>query len=342
MQWRRLVTLGLLMSAVLLRAEEKLNIFIYSEYLPPEVISTFETRFDCRVVTDFYEDSESMLAKVQAGGAALYDLVVPTDYIIAAMVKQHLLAPLRLQNIPNLKNLEPRFTGPPYDPHNEFSVAYQWGTLGIYARKSGPPLPSSWSVMFDAKESQGSFVMLDSMRDTIGAASKYRGWSMNSTQPDQLKQVRDLLINAKKRSAGFSNTVGGRGKVLDKSARAAMVFSGEAARGIVDDPDTYYFIPEEGSEIWVDNLCILAQAPHRDLAEKFINFILEPEIGAKISNRYQFATPNAAAKKFIEPGLLANPVIYPSAETMKKLEYLKDLGRNSRLYDQLWTSIKSR
>jgi spermidine/putrescine transport system substrate-binding protein len=183
---------------------------------------------------------------------------------------------------------------------------------------------------------------LDSMRDTIGAALKYKGWSMNSARPNELKEARELIINAKKRSAGFSNTVGGKNKVLDKSTRVAMVFSGEAARAILDDPDTIYFIPKEGSEIWVDNLSILAQAEHRDLAEKFINFILEPEIGAKISNKYQFATPNGAAKKLIDAKLLANPVIYPDEETMKKLEFLKDLGRDTRLYDQVWTSIKSR
>jgi spermidine/putrescine transport system substrate-binding protein len=339
---RTFLVVLLWLSAVVLRAQEKLNVFIYSEYLPPEVVSEFERRFQCKVVIDLYEDSEAMLAKIQSGGAALYDIVVPTDYVISAMVDQKLLAPLRLENIPNIKNLDSTFRNPPYDRDNKYSVAYQWGTLGIYARKSGRPMPQSWSVIFDASKQPGDFVLLDSMRDTIGAALKYRGWQINSTVPEQLKAARDLIVEAKKRSVGFANTVGGMNKVLEKSARAAMVFSGEAARAIVTDPDTYYFIPKEGSEIWVDNLSILAQAAHRDLAEKFINFILEPEIGAKISNKYQFATPNAAAKKFIKPELLNNPVIYPSREMMKTLEFLKDLGRDTRLYDQLWTSIKSR
>jgi spermidine/putrescine transport system substrate-binding protein len=342
MFWRNLIILSCLLVAIGVRAEQKLNIFIYSEYLPPEVVAAFEKRFECKVVVDFYEDSEAMLAKVQAGGTSLYDIVVPTDYIISAMVKQKLLAPLRVENIPNIKNLDPMFKNPPYDPGNKYSVAYQWGTLGIYARKSGAPIEASWAVIFDPAKQAGPFVLLDSMRDTIGAALKFRGWSMNSRKPEELKEARELIIGAKKRSSGFSNTVGGKNKVLDKSARAAIVFSGEAARAIVEDPETYYFIPKEGSEIWVDNLSILAQAEHRDLAEKFINFILEPEIGAKISNKYQFATPNAAAKKFIDRKLLANPVIYPPEETMKKLEFLKDLGREMRLYDQVWTSIKSR
>jgi spermidine/putrescine transport system substrate-binding protein len=337
----RVIFLLILLAQLLTRAEQKLNVFIYSEYLPPEVVAEFERRFDCKVVIDLYEDSEAMLAKIQTGGAGLYDIVVPTDYITSVMAKQSLLAPLRRENIPNMKNLDPVFKNPPYDRGNRFSVAYQWGTLGIYARKGAKPLKQSWSVVFDRKDQPGSFILLDSARDTIGAALKFKGWSMNSVNPGELKIARDLIVDAKRRSDGFSNTVGGKNKVLEKSARAAIVFSGEAARAIAEDADTYYFIPDEGSEIWVDNLCILAKSAHRDLAEKFINFILEPEIGAQISNQYQFATPNAAAKKFIDPKLLNNPVIYPDPETMKKLEFIRDLGADAALYDQLWTSIKS-
>ena len=322
-------------------AEQRLNLFIWSEYLPQEVAAEFEKRFDCKLVIDVYEDAESMLAKVQGGGA--YDLVVPPDYMVAALAKQNLLAPLRLTNISNLKNLDQKFRNPPFDPANKYTVAYQWGTVGIYARrKEGETLDESWSLFFDPKKQPGPIVLIDSMRDLIGAALKYRGQSLNSTDTKQLKEVRDLLVSAKNRSAGFASSVAGKNKVLDKSAQAAIVYSGEAARGMAEDKETYYFIPKEGSQIWVDNLVVLAKAPNRDLAEKFINFVLEPEIGARISNYTQFTTPNAAAKKWIDPELLKNEAIYPTEETLKKLEFLKDLGRDTKLYDQLWTSIKSR
>ena len=322
-------------------AEERLNIFIWSEYLPGGVVEEFEKRHACKVVVDVYEDAESMLAKVQAGSA--YDIVVPSDYLVAAMVKQNLLAPLRMTNIPNIKNLDPKFRSPPFDPENKFTVAYQWGTVGIFTRKKeGEDLQESWGLFFDAKEQPGPIVLIDSMRDLIGAALKFRGQSLNSTDTSRLKEVRDLLVDAKKRSVGFAASVAGKNKVLDKSARAAIVYSGEGGRGMAEDKETYYFIPKEGSQIWVDNLVILAKAPHRDLAEKFINFVLEPEIGAKISNYTQFTTPNAAAKKLIDPELLKNPAVYPSEETLKKLEFLKDLGRDTKLYDQVWTSVKSR
>ena len=333
----------LLFSLNLQAAEDRLNLFIWSEYLPKEVAEEFEKRFHCKLVIDVYEDAESMLAKVQAGGTGSYDIVVPPDYLISGMIKQKLIAPLRLTNISNVANLDPKFRNPPFDPENQYTVAYQWGTVGVYARrKEGEKLDESWSIFFDAKKQPGPIVLIDSMRDLIGAALKFRGQSLNSTDLKELKEVREVLTDAKKRSTGFAASVAGKNKVLEKSARAAIVYSGEGGRGMTEDSETYYFIPREGSQIWVDNLVVLANAPHRDLAEKFINFVLEPEVGAKISNYTQFTTPNAAAKKLIDPELLKNPAIYPSEETMKKLEFLKDVDKDTRLYDQLWTSLKSR
>ena len=323
-------------------ATHKLHLFIWSEYIDPEVVTEFEEKFDCEVIIDLYEDAESMLAKIQGGGAGLYDLVVPSDYTVTALVKQNLLAPLRHENLPNLKNLEKRFLSPPFDPGNKYSVAYQWGTVGIYARKQpGKELPHSWSVLFDPAQQPGSIVLIDSMRDLIGAALKYKGHGLNSTSPEHLKEARDLLIATKKRSAGFAASVGAMNRVLEKSAHAAIVYSGEAGRGMAEDAETFYFVPKEGSQIWVDNLAVLAKAPNRDLAEKFINFVLEPEVGARISNYTQFTTPNAAAKKFIDPELLKNPAIYPPDELLSRLEFLKDLGRDTRMYDQVWTQIKA-
>lgn len=325
------------------RAEDKLNLFIWSEYLPPEVARDFENRFQCKLVIDLYEDAESMLAKVQTGASG-YDLIVPPDYLVPALAKQNLLAPIRAGKIPNLKNLDARFRNPLYDPQGRFAVPYQWGTIGIYMRKpdSGNLPEPSWSIIFDPSRQPGRIILIDSMRDLIGAALKYKGFSLNSNNPKELKPVRDLLLETKKRAAGFAGSVGAKNKVLDKSAAAAVVYSGEAARGMAEDPETIYLIPKEGSQIWVDNLTVLANAPHPELAEKFINYVLEPEIGAKISNFTQFATPNEAAKKLVQPELLKNPAIYPPEETLNRLEFLKDLGRDSRIYDQVWTEVKAR
>jgi spermidine/putrescine transport system substrate-binding protein len=267
---------------------------------------------------------------------------VPPDHKVTALIKLNLLAPLRHENIPNLINLDEKFRNLPYDRSNTFSVAYQWGTVGLYARTSNLAMLATWGVVFDPKLQPGPFVLIDSPRDLIGAALKYKGHSLNSTDPAQLKEARDLLLAAKKRCLGFDGSVGGKNKVLGKTARAAIVYSGEAARGMAEDNATAYFIPKEGSQIWQDNLAVLAKAPHRDLAEKFINFILDPRIGARISNFTQFTTPNKAARAFIKPEDLQNPAIYPPPEVMGRLEFLEDLGATSRLYDEVWTAVKSK
>lgn len=324
------------------QAAQRLSVFIWSEYLDPEVVKDFERQHDARVTVDLYEDAESMLAKVQAGGAA-YDIVVPPDHLVPVMVKLGLLHPLRKANLPNLRNLEPRFASPPYDPRNEHSVAYQWGTVGLYYRKvAGRAAPDSWGAIFDPARSAGSFVLIDSMRDAIGVALKYRGRSLNSRDPAELKDARDLLVAAKSRSRAFEGSVGGKNRVLARTAEVAIVYSGEAARGVGEDDATGYVIPREGSQIWVDNLAIPVRAPNRDLAERFINFLLEGKVGARISNFTQFATPNRASREFIKPEDLRNPAIYPPPEVLAKLEFLEDVGAKTALYDQVWSEVKAR
>jgi len=321
----------------------QLNLYIWSEYIDPKIAADFEKQFDCKVTIDLYEDAESMLAKVQNGGVSLYDVVVPPDHIVPAMIKLKLLAPLRHENIPNLKNLDPQFANPSYDRGNRHSVAYQWGTVGVFVRQpKDRPLPQTWGIFFDPKLQPGPFVLIDSVRDMLGAALKYQGHSLNSTDPQQLKEARDLVLEAKKRSLGFEGSVGAKNRVLARTARAAIVYSGEGARGVNDDAETVYFIPKEGSQIWVDNLAVLAKAPHRDLAEKFLNFILEAKVGAKLSNFTQYSSPNKAALPFIRSQDLKNPSIYPPPELRARLEVLEDLGAKTRLYDEIWTQIKAR
>ena len=335
--------ISLLSAALPLQAaKQQLNLFIWSEYIDPKVVADFEKQFDCKVTIDLYEDDAAMMAKLQGGGAALFDVVVPPDHKVPALIQLGLIAPLRHTNIPNLKNLDDKFASPPYDRGNKFTAAYQWGTVGLYVRRSGAPLPDSWGLVFDPKQQAGPFVLIDNARDLVGAALKYKGHSLNTIDPAQLKEARDLVLAAKKRCLGFEGSVGGKSRILGKSAKAAIVYSGEAARGLAEDKETAYIIPREGSQIWLDNLAVLAKAPHRDLAEQFINFLLDAHIGARISNFTQFATPNKAARPFLNPDDVKNPAIYPAPEMMSKLEFLEDLGAKSRFYDEVWTYIKAK
>jgi spermidine/putrescine transport system substrate-binding protein len=341
MQW--FLALVFALSALSLHAANyKLNLFIWSEYIDPEIITDFEKRFDCKVTMDFYEDEASMMAKLKGGGAAQYDVIVPPDHTVPALIKLGLIAPLRHDNVPNIRHIDERFASPWYDPSNRFTVPYQWGTLGIYARKpKDKPYVESWALLFDKTQQPGPFVLLDSMRDSLGAALKFKGHSLNSTNLDQLIEAASVLMNAKKRSVGFEGGVGGKNRVLARTATATMAYSGDAMRGMKEDGETYYFIPKEGSQIWVDNLAICARAPNRVVAEKFLNFILTPEIGAKLADYNQYATPNKASLAHVAPEHLKNPMIYPPTEVMKRLEFLRDVGRATRLYDEVWTHVKA-
>ena len=158
----------------------------------------------------------------------------------------------------------------------------------------------------------------------------------------QLQEVAKLLADAKKRSQGFEGGVGGKNKVLAKAVNAAVVYNGDAVKGAKDDPETYYFVPREGGILWVDNLAVPAKAPHRDAAEKFIDFILDAKIGAQLSNFNQYATPNKAARALVNAEDARNPAIYPPPELMARLEFVSDLGADNRLYDERWARLKSR
>ncbi|MEO8276777.1 MAG: spermidine/putrescine ABC transporter substrate-binding protein [Thermoanaerobaculia bacterium] len=321
----------------------QLNVFIWSEYIDPAIITDFEKEFACKVTLDLYEDNESMMSKLQGGGTSLYDVVVPSQYVIPVMVKLGLLAELRHENIPNLSNLDEKFVSPVFDVGNRYSAAYQWGTIGIYLRKKpGKAVDETWALLFDKQKQYGSFLLMDSVREMMGAMAKYKGLSVNSTSLDDLRAESAALGEAKQRSQGFEGGVGGKNKVLSKAVDAAVVYNGDAVRGTTDDPETYYFVPREGGVLWVDSMAVPAKAPHRDIAEKFINFILSAKVGAQLSNFNQYATPNKASRAFITPADLANTAIYPPAEMMPKLEFVNDLGDDNRLYDEVWTQVKSK
>jgi spermidine/putrescine transport system substrate-binding protein len=335
--------LALLAGLTARAAKPGLNLFIWSEYIDPTVVADFEQQADCKVVIDLYEDEAAMMAKLQSGGGALYDVVVPPQNKVPALIKLGLLAPLRHERLPHRKNLEDRFRDPPYDRGNKYSVPYHWGTMGLFVRRTpGQPLPDSWGFLFDPRQQPGAFVLIDSARDLLGAALKFRGHGFNSTDPAQIKEARDLILAAKARSLAFDGSVGARTKVLAKSARAAIVYSPEGARGMAEDPDTAYVIPREGSQIWQDNLVILARAPHRDLAERFIDFLLVGEVAARNARYTKGATPNQAAQALLTAEERLNPAIHPPEDVKAKLEFLDDLGAKSRLYDEAWTQIKAR
>jgi spermidine/putrescine transport system substrate-binding protein len=320
-----------------------LNLFNWSEYMDPAILKDFEKRFSATVVVSLFESNEDLIAKLKATGGGGYDVVVPGQYAIPLMARQGLLQPLQKAKIPNFKNLTKKFVNPNYDPGNKFSAAYQWGTVGVvYNRDKLPKPDETWGLFFDAKKQQGSFILMDSTREMLAAPLKYLGKSLNSTNKADLNRVLELMIDAKTRSLGFDGGVGARNKVSAGQANYGMAYNGDVVKLQAEDPKLGFFVPREGSLIFVDSMAIPARAPNADLAHKFVNFILDARVGARLSNYNRYATPNDAAKPFITPTDLKNPAIYPSAATMAKLEFNLDLGKDNNLYDSVWTKVKAR
>jgi spermidine/putrescine transport system substrate-binding protein len=330
-------------------AEEKvLRIFIWSEYMDERKMSAeFKAATGITVKIDVYENNEDMLAKLQAGGVSQYDIIVPSDYIMSTLVAQKLIQPLNHSKIPNLKNVMSRFSNTEYDPGCKFTAPWQWGTVGLMYRKDkiSPEAAKSWSVIFDPSKQTGTFWLMDSVRDSMAVALMYLGYDMNSTNPQEIKKAVELLIATKnsKFSRGFKPGVGGKNDVESGAAAMAIVYNGDAMRSVLADPKKLGFvIPKEGGEIWVDLMAIPAKAPHPDAAHQWINWILDPKVGAKLSNFNRYATPNQASLPYILPKDKASDEIYPGVETMKRLHFSKDLGKDNRLMDEAWTRIKSR
>ena len=307
-----------------------LSLYNWSEYIDPELISAFEEEHDVSVTEDFYPSNEEMVARIQEG--AQFDLIVPSDYMVGIMIEEELLQPLQKDAIPNLDNLADRFAADlPYDPEGDYSAPYQWGTtgLGVNVDELGEDFHRSWALVFDPEVSQqyaGKITLLDDPRESVGAALKYLGYSLNSTSEEELAEAEELLADATSRLAAFDSDQYDELLVQGESV-IGHGFSGNMFTAFAEaDGNFEYFVPEEGGTVWVDNMAIPTTAQHPCTAHAFMNFLLDAERGAQLTNWNYYASPNAAAEEFIEPEILEDPAIYPDEELNERLEFIEDTG----------------
>jgi spermidine/putrescine transport system permease protein len=318
--------------------ERVLNLYIWSNYIAPETLRRFEQRHGVRVNLDLYDSNEALLAKVQAGNVD-YDVMCPSNYPIEILRAQGLLRPLDHSALPNLRNVDPRFLDSEYDPGNRFSVPYFWGTCGIGYRRSRAGAVESWAALWDARFA-GRILMLDDPRETLGAALKWRGHSLNTGEPALLEEARALLLRQKPLVRSY-DSANYHDALLSGEVWLAQGWNGQFARVIEQDPDLAYVIPREGGSLFVDSLAIPAGAPHPELAHAFIDFTLEPEIAAEICRTMGYSTPNRAALRLLPPELLANPAVFPPADVLARVELIEDIGDAAQLYDRMWTEVKT-
>lgn len=313
---------------------KELHIANWSDYISEDVIPAFEKETGIKVTYDTYESNEELMSKLQVGAGG-YDIVVPTGYIVTVLAQQGLLAPLSKQYLTNWGNVAPMFLNPEFDPDNKFAVPWQWGTTGIaYRADKVTPAPDSWGIFLDPRF-KGKMTQMDDLRDVVGSWLKYRGKSLNATEKADLETAKtDALASKALLKAYVSAPV--KGQLVAGDVWIAQLWNGDTAQAKVENENIAYVLPKEGAGIWTDSLVIPKSAPNKRAAHEFMNFILRPDIAASISNFTGYGSPNQAATAKIE-----HPVPLPTDEERKRLEYQKDLGKATELWDQIWTEIKS-
>ncbi len=328
-----------------------LDLHNWSEYIAPELVEAFESAYGVTVNETFYDSNEAMLPQVESGGND-YDVIVPSDYTVTIMAEEGLIIPLNKSVITNLGNVDPEFTGLPFDPEGEFSVPYQWGTTGIgYSYDVVPEdWEPSWELLFDPAfaDVSGSISLLNDPREVMGAALKYLGYSLNTTDQAQLDEATGLLKSVKDRIKLFDSDQFEDLLVTGETV-AAHGFSGdffaaydEASTDTYDAYEDYgYGIPKEGAVAWVDTMAIPVTADAPCTAHTFINFMLDAENGAALTNFNFYASPNAASTPFIDGDILEDATIYPPDEVFERLEFIADTGDFETNFTDAFTEVKS-
>ena len=316
-----------------------LNVYNWGDYIDPEILDEFTKETGIQVNYEEYATNEEMLAKIQAGTDA-YDVIFPSEYMVAYMREHNLLQELNYENIPNQSHLDDRFKNLSYDPNGKYSVPYLWGSLGILYNKTKVTEPvDSWNILWNEKY-KGDIVMLDSSRDTIAVALLKLGYSINTQNEEELQKAKEELIKQKLlvRSYEVDNY-----KNSMASGELAMVvtWAGDAMNLMAENEDLEYALPKEGTNLWFDAIAIPVTSKHKTEAEQFINFMLKPEIAAKNSAYIKYSTTNKDALELLPEEEVTNPNMYPTQPLSELGEVFVDLGEFTEKYDTIWTEIKS-
>lgn len=322
----------------------KVYVYNWGEYIDEETLRMFEEETGIEVVYDEYETNEIMYPKVEAG-ASQYDVICPSDYMVRKMIDNDMLAELNWDNLPNAKaNIGAQYyeQAEGFDPGNKYCVPYCWGTVGILYNTTMVDEPvTSWSILWDEKYAD-NILMQESVRDLFMVALKELGYSMNSTDKQELEEAKDLLIKqAPLVQAYVIDQV--RDKMIGGEAALGVIYSGEAIYTQRENPDLAYVIPEEGTNVWIDGWVIPKNAPNKENAEKFIDFMCRGDIALLNFEYITYSTPNTAAQALIEDEDIRNSKIaFPDLSKYNNLEVFSYLGEDAEaLYNELWKEVKS-
>jgi spermidine/putrescine transport system substrate-binding protein len=316
------------------------NVYNWGEYIDESVLSDFETQYGIDVNYQVFDSNESMYTILKGGGAD-YDVIIPSDYMIAQLISEDMIEKLDFSNIPNLSKIDPQYLHREFDPANEYSVPYMWGTVGIiYNETLVDDVVDSWSILFDPKY-DGQILMFDNPRDALGIALKYLGYSLNTTDQAELESAEQLLIQQKPLLQAYVMD-----QVFDKmeGAEAALApyYAGDYMTMVENNPDLKFVVPKEGSNIFIDAMCIPKGAKNKTNAEKFINFMCETETALRNAEEIGYGSPSSEVYEQLDEETRNNPVVYPPKEILSKCEVFAELPSDTLLwYNKFWSELKS-
>jgi spermidine/putrescine-binding protein len=316
------------------------NFLNWSRYIAPDTLSHFTQKTGIKVNYEEFSSEEAMFTKLKSGAQG-YDLAVVTDYLVPKFKALGLIDEFPAGSVPNAKNIAPRFRRLPYDPSGDYALPYLWGTTGIgFNRTDLKKRPDSWHDLWNPLYS-GKISMLDDARDCVSTALLMLNQPAETQDPKVLAQAKQLLISQRPLVYQYSNDT-----YIDSLAAGnvslAMGWSGDVLQAAEENAKIDYLIPKEGSYLWVDNLCLIRNGPHKKEALQLANYLLEGKIAADIANFVRYATPNAAALSHIKPVLLRDPRIYPTPAIDKRLRFTAILDDATlRKWDQIWMEVKA-
>lgn len=333
-------------------AADTLYLYNWNNYIADETLRRFEARCGCRVKQDYYSDNEEMLAKLEAGATG-YDILVPTGNTVETLIRRQALKPLDKRALHRLENIRPEFLNPWYDPGNRYSVPYAYSVtlIGYNVDKlRALELPAnSWALIFEPRylrKLKGRVTVLNSQKELMGAAMKYLGYSIQDRDMRKWEQAKSLILRAKPYWAAFSNST----YIKDLAIGNIWVAHGysndmfrarEDARAAGRPFSIGFFTPQEGAVLAVDNMVLHQSGRQTALAHRFIDFMLEGENSASLSNMIGAGTPNKEAMRLIHPEIARDPNIFPDAERLRRLEMIRDFdARERRILGRMWTEIK--
>jgi spermidine/putrescine transport system substrate-binding protein len=332
------LALGIVTAAGQAAAEGELHVYNWGDYINPAVLDKFSEVHDVKVTLDTYGSNEEMLAKIQA--ATGYDIVFPSVHMHDIMATLDLLWQSDINQHPDFKNIDPQFLRAKSDPEGAWCLPYAYGSVGIFYNKTKVPEIKSWADFFAIPEKTGEKIaLLDDMREVIGVGLIMGGHSVNSRDPEQLKQAQELILAHKPNVSTFSYDT------------PPMVISGEIAAAhqfvgsniwVRDNPaELAYVIPAEGATMYQEDICILKSAPNKENAKKFLEFYLQPEIAALNVSQQMNGTPNIPARALAPDYIKNDPNITVPDDVLARLQMFEDLGPDLKLYDRIWTRIRT-